>query len=120
MKANSAASSESLGIPESKVNKKNGDIAAKNSDRTNHGGAAKSQSIGGDAVKVEVTPGLADHLSLDEMADERAKRIAEIRRQVQSGEYFSTRSVTDIAQILERRMGEEIEITKIFTKDEEE
>jgi len=121
MKTNSAESRDSLGIVDPKVNKKNRNGSVVKGDDKDRGsnvpGAAGAAS---DAVNVKVTPGLMDHLTFDELADERAKKIAEIRKQVQSGEYFSSRSITDIAQILERRMGEEIEITKIFTKDEEE
>jgi anti-sigma28 factor (negative regulator of flagellin synthesis) len=121
MKTNSAANRESLGIVDTKVNRNSlGGTAVNKDDKSNSAEAGKSQNQGTDAVNVQVSKSLLDHLSLDEMANERASKIAEIRKQVQSGEYFSSRSVTDIAQILERRMGEEIEITKIFTKDEEE
>jgi len=120
MKTNSAASRDSLGIVDPKINKNGSGSVVKSGDNKNGADAAKSPSQESDAVNVKVTPGLMDHLSLDEVAKEREGKIAEIRKQVQSGEYFSSRSITDIAQILERRMGEEIEITKIFTKDEED
>jgi anti-sigma28 factor (negative regulator of flagellin synthesis) len=120
MKTNSAANRETLGIVDTKVNKNGLGTAVSRDDNSKSAEADKSQGQQADAVNVQVSKSLLDHLSLDDVADERVKKIAEIRRQVQSGEYFSSRSVTDIAQILEKRMGEEIEITRIFTKDEEE
>jgi hypothetical protein len=120
MKANSAINTESLGVVDSKVNKNISGTALKKDDKSKSAEASGQEVQGTDAVNVQVSNTLLDHLSMDELANEREKKLAEIRKQVQSGEYFASRSVTDIAQILERRMGDEIEITKIFTKDEED
>jgi len=111
MKINSAANAESISIVDNKVNKRKEE---KNTE------AEKSQSKGAEAVRVQVSNRLIVQISPEEILSERANRLEEIRKQVQSGEYFSSRSVTDIAEILQRRMGDEIELTKIFTKDEEE
>ena len=120
MKTNGAAKTESLGVVDNKVNKNISGTALKKEDKSKGAEANSLEVQRTDAVNVQVSNTLLDHLSMDELANERQKKLAEIRTQIQSGEYFASRSVTDIAQILERRMGDEIEITKIFTKDEED
>jgi anti-sigma28 factor (negative regulator of flagellin synthesis) len=71
-------------------------------------------------VNVKKSKSLYDQLNTDTMSLERAEKIAQIKKQVQSGEYFANRTVSDIASILEKRIGDEIEIEKIFSQEQDE
>jgi anti-sigma28 factor (negative regulator of flagellin synthesis) len=62
---------------------------------------------------------IQDAVSVDDLRAEREARIAEIKRQVSSGEYFNTRSVSDIAKVLDSRLGEDVDLERLFTSDVE-
>lgn len=62
---------------------------------------------------------IQDAVSVDELRAEREARIAEIKRQVSSGEYFKSRSVADIAKVLDSRLGEDVDLERLFTTDVE-
>ena len=66
-------------------------------------------------VAVGTVKRIQDSVSVAEIQSERDTKIAEIRRQINSGEYFKNRTVGDIAKVLDARLGEDVDLERLFT-----
>lgn len=68
-----------------------------------------------DTVNLSSSASLFNALQAEDISLERSDKVAHIKSLVQSGKYFEQRTVSDIAKILDERLGEDIELEKLFT-----
>jgi anti-sigma28 factor (negative regulator of flagellin synthesis) len=76
------------------------------------------KEISDKTVNVSQSRELLSLLTDSAESSERAKKVAEIAKLVQSGKYFSSRKITDIAAAVDRRLDESVSTFSLLLGDD--
>jgi anti-sigma28 factor (negative regulator of flagellin synthesis) len=120
MKTNNVANSGLVQVSTEDIalkKKQNNLLLRSNNDTQGKADQANHKQV--DAAQVILSGASRVDQDFNDIELEEQQRRAEIKRQIQSGEYFANRSISDIANVLVDRMGDEIRIASLFVERED-